>query len=197
MAAPTEAVCGEVVNTRRRRPKSQVCCDHRERRTLCCATPKGSAANGIASQSKVVRSGRGNLQRKVFVAREHNLASSGFGSGRCRGKSPEHGTPSLPRKPRRMESAKARGDVCGTCRIDAHASVWAECLADSVRGKIPGVIGRGGAVGSSLRADGIEGGTGGFCFHRMAVLDDAAKIIGFKAKYSACVLFAGCCVNLL
>lgn len=179
MAAPTEARRGEVVNTRRRCPKSQVRCDHRERRTLCRATTKGSAANGIASQSKVVRRCPRSSREGVSRALRYNLASSVFGSGRCRGGSPEHGTPGLPRLPRRMDSARARGDACGTCRIDAHARMWAECWADSVRGKMPGVIGKGGSVGSSLRADEAEGRTDDFCFHRMVDLDALAKIIGF------------------
>lgn len=165
MAALTEARRGEVVNTRRRRPKSQVRCDHRERRTLCRATPEGSAANGIASQSKVVRRCPRSSREGVSRALRYNLASSVFGSGRCRGGSPGYGTPGLPRLPRRMDSARARDDACGTCRIDAHAGAWAECWADSVEEKMPSVSGRSGAVGSSLRAGGAEGGTGGFVFH--------------------------------
>lgn len=69
------------------------------------------------------------------MARKHNLASSRFGSGRCRGQSPEHGTPKLPRKTRRMKSAEASGGKGGTCRIDAHAKVRADRAGKSVPGK--------------------------------------------------------------
>lgn len=150
------------MNTRRRRPKSQVCCDPRERRTLCRATPKGSAANGIASQSKVERGCPQSLRREVLRAPRYNLASSVFGSVRCRGQDPDHGTPKRPRLPRRVERTVARGGECGTCCIDAHAKAWAECTSDSVVETMPGVRGNSGAGGSSWPT----GGVGGFGFHR-------------------------------
>lgn len=193
MTASTEAVRGKVVTARRRHPKSQVCCDHRERRALCRATPQGSGANGIAPQGKVVRECPKSSRKGVLRSSRYNLASSAFGSERCRGKSPDHGTPGLPRKPRRQRSAVARGDACGTCCIDAHAKSWAECSVDSVEEKMPGVIGRGDAVGSSLRA----GGMGMFGFHRVAVLECATKIIGYNVMYPVRVSFAGRCANLL
>lgn len=164
-AGPTEARSGEVVTRRRRRLESQIPCDRRERGMLCRATLKGSAANGIAPQGKVVRSGRKKSRKGVFVAREHNLASYGFGSVRCRGRGPAHGTQSLPRKPRRQRSAVARGDACGTCRIDAHARAGTECLSDSVMERAPGVVGKGRAAGYSARSRESIGETDVFCFH--------------------------------
>ena len=137
MAAPTEARWGEVVNVCRRHPKSQVCCDHRERLTLCRATLRGSAANGIAPQGKVVRGCPQSSREGVLRAPRYNLASSASGSSRCRGESPDHDMPGQPLKPRRRRSAVARGGACGACRIDAHARAWAKCFGDSVVEKMP------------------------------------------------------------
>ena len=162
-ARPAEAVRGEVVSLRRRRTESQVCCDHRERRTLCRATPKGSAANGIAPQGKVVWSGRKKRRRRIFVARKHNLASSVFGSVRCRGQSPGHVTPGLPRLPRRMESARARGDACGMCRIDAHARGWMAARRRSAVGRTTRVR----TISPSLGAGGIGAEAGVSNSHKM------------------------------
>ncbi len=192
MATPTAAV-GEVVNARRRRPKSQVCCDPRERRTLCRATPEGSAANGMVSQSKVAGGCPQSLRREVLRAPRYNLASFVFGSVRCRGRGPDHGTPKLPLLPRRVERTGARGGECGTCRIDAHAKAWTECSVDSVVETMPGVRGKGRAGGSSW----TTGGAGGFGFHCGADFDLFAKITTDWGLCSACVSFAGCCVNFL
>ena len=123
-----------VVNRRRRRPRSQVRGDHRERQTLCRATVSGSRANGMASQSKVVRRGHANRRRRVFVAREHNLASAVFGSLRCRGLGPEHGLPWQSPGLRRHRAAGVGDDTRGTCRIDAHARMGDGWLSRRGRG---------------------------------------------------------------
>ena len=68
----------------------------------------------------------------VSRASGYNLASSGFGSLRCRGISPIHGTPKPSRLLRRAESARTKGGECGTCGIGAPAGEWAEAKRDSV-----------------------------------------------------------------
>ena len=119
---PREASgAGTGVNPRRRRPESQARGDRRERRAFRSATPKGSTQNGMAPQGEVVRSGRKKCRRRIFVARKHNLASSAFGGGRCRGHGRACGTPELFPMPRRMLSAGAWNDEGGTPCIDATA----------------------------------------------------------------------------
>lgn len=53
MAAPTDPSTGTVVHKGRRHFESQVCCDHRERRTLRLATVPGSKPNGIALRARL------------------------------------------------------------------------------------------------------------------------------------------------
>ena len=86
----------------------------------------GSATNGTAPQGKVAPESPKKPRQGVLRASGYNLASSAFGSGRCRGDSPDHGTPKLPRLPCRVESAGARGGECGTRSIEATAGARAE-----------------------------------------------------------------------
>ena len=99
---------------------------------------EGSASNGTAPQGKVARRLRRNDRQGVSRASGYNLASSVFGSVRCRGFSPVHGTPKPSRLPRRAERAVAKGGEGGTCGIGAHAGARSQAQGDSVGDK--GVI---------------------------------------------------------
>ena len=132
-------------------PESQVQGDRRERRTFCNATAYGSLANGIAPQGKVVWSGRENLRRRVFAARKHNLASSAFGSIRCRSDSYAGGTTNVLRKPCRTCQAGARGAEEETPRIEAHAGEHDTTARLSVTGIGEEQRGRDRGSGSSRR----------------------------------------------
>lgn len=122
------------VRRRRRRRESRIPCDRRERGMVRRATV-GSATDGTAPQGKVARKCPRSRRQEVSRASGYNLASSVFGSVRCRGVSPVHGTPKLPRLPRRVESAEARDGECGTCSIEAHAGVRSETGRGSVGDK--------------------------------------------------------------
>lgn len=117
----------------RRHRKSQIPCDRRERGMVRRATA-GSAPNGTAPQGKVARKCPRISRQGVSRASGYNLAPSGFGSLRCRGVSPAHGTPSLSRSFCRAESAETGDGGCGTCRIGAPARVRAVSGRDSVAG---------------------------------------------------------------
>ena len=95
----------------------------------------GSTPNGTAPQGKVARKCPRSSRLGVSRASGYNLASSGFGSLRCRGISPIHGTPKPSRLLRRAESARTKGGECGTCGIDTHAGKRAVARKDSEAGK--------------------------------------------------------------
>ena len=119
----------------------------------------GSAPNGTAPQGKVARKCPRSSRLGVSRASGYNLASSAFGSVRCRGVSPDSGTPKLPRLPCRVESAGARGGECGTRSIEAHAGARSETGRGSVNGK-GGITGRTGQRGCCSCRDAKSGGKG-------------------------------------
>lgn len=93
----------------------------------------GSATGGTAPQGKVAGASE-KPRMGVSRASGYNLAAFALGSVRCRDRSPDHGTPKLPRLPRRTERAVARDGECGTCSIDAHAGKRAGVRKDSEAG---------------------------------------------------------------
>ena len=150
------------------------------------ATLQGSLANGIAPQGKVVWSGRKKRRRRIFVARKHNLASSVFGSIRCRGGSHEHGAQSLPRLPRRTRSARATGDAGATCRIEADAR-------ERSAGGRRSVTEKGGEWEESDRLNWGGGSScsagrakGGLYFHRCCLFRFSAKVMRLFTPYALC-----------
>ena len=96
--------------------------------------PQGARRAGQPRRARLPERPR-SPRMGVSRASGYNLASSVFGSVRCRGVSPVHGTPKLPRLPRRVESAEARDGECGTCSIEAHAGVRSETGRGSVGDK--------------------------------------------------------------
>lgn len=138
IAVERPSVATGAVRRCRRHRKSRIPCDRRKRGMVRRATA-GSAPNGTAPQGKVARKCPRSSRLGVSRASGYNLASSGFGSVRCRGVSPAHGTPKPPRLLRRAESARTKGGECGTCGIGAPAGERAVAERDSVARNGPGV----------------------------------------------------------